>query len=203
VKICGITRLEDAELAVELGAAALGFIFWPGSPRFIDPHRARAIMRMLTPFVVPVGVFVDQPQEHVNEVIALAGLGAAQLHGRETPAYCAGIRQRVIRAIGVDSTVEPSTLTTWPAEITLLLDARDDERHGGTGRSIDWSLAGRVAARRPVILAGGLHAGNVGAAVDAVRPYAVDVSSGVEARPGVKDPDRMRALFRAIEAVRS
>lgn len=202
VKICGITRLEDAQLAVELGASAVGFVLWPGSPRFIDPQRAQSIVRALPPFVMPVGVFVDQPQEYVNDVAALVGLGVAQLHGHETPEYCQGIRQRVIRAIGVQDTLDPLTLTKWPAGITLLLDAHDDEKHGGTGRTVNWTVAGRIAAMRPTILAGGLHPENVGAAVDAVHPYAVDVSSGVEAQPGVKDPRRLRAFFRAIEAVK-
>ena len=203
VKICGITRLEDAQLAVDLGASALGFVFWPGSPRFIEPAQARSIVRSLPPFVTPVGVFVDQSQEHVNAVASLVGFGAVQLHGHETPAYCEGIRQPVIRAIGIEDTMDPLAVTNWPAGITLLLDARDDEKHGGTGRIVNWTLAGRIAAMRPTILAGGLQSDNVGAAVDAVRPYAVDVSSGVEARPGVKDPRRMRAFFQAIEAVRA
>lgn len=203
VKICGITRLEDAQLAVDLGASALGFVFWPGSPRFIEPAQARSIVRSLPPFVTPVGVFVDQSQEHVNAVASLVGFGAVQLHGHETPAYCEGIRQPVIRAIGIEDTMDPLAVTNWPAGITLLLDARDDEKHGGTGRIVNWTLAGRIAAMRPSILAGGLQSDNVGAAVDAVRPYAVDVSSGVEARPGVKDPRRMRAFFQAIEAVRA
>jgi len=202
VKVCGVTRLEDAELAVDLGAAAIGFVFWPRSPRFIEPDRARLIVQALPPFVTPVGVFVDQQPAYIDRVAALVGLGAAQLHGNETPAYCDSIRLRVIRAIGLRDTMGPRSFAEWPAAVTLLLDAHDPEKRGGTGQTVDWALAARVAAVRPTILSGGLRPENVGVAIEAVRPYAVDVSSGLEAQPGVKDPDRMRAFFQAIDAAR-
>ena len=180
VKICGLTRLEDAELAVDLGAAA--------------------IVRMLPPFVTAVGVFVDQTEERVEEVAAHVGLGAVQLHGNEAPAYCRRLRHRVIRAVGLQDEMTLESLAVWPPAVTLLVDAHDPERRGGTGRTVNWELAARIASARPTILAGGLRPENVGKAIAAVRPYAIDVSSGVEARPGVKDPARMRAFFEAVEA---
>lgn len=200
VKVCGITRREDAELAVDLGAAAIGFVFWPESPRFIGLDRAKAIVESLPVFVTPVGVFVDQAREFVEETAAMVGLGAVQLHGSETVAYCRGIRGQVIRAIGLTETSDPTSVEAWPSDITLLLDAHDPERHGGTGRTVDWTFAARVSSMRRTILSGGLRPDNVAAALDIVRPYAIDVSSGVESRPGVKDPERMRALFQAVEA---
>lgn len=199
VKVCGITRREDAELAVDLGAAAIGLVFWPESPRCIGPDRAKAIVDTLPAFVTAVGVFVDQPRECVEETSAMVGLGAVQLHGSEPVAFCRGIRGPVIRAIGLAETFDSMSVHAWPAEITLLLDAHDPSQHGGTGRTVNWALAARIAAMRRTILSGGLRPDNVGAALDAVRPYAVDVSSGVETRPGVKDHERMRAFFRAVE----
>ena len=201
VKVCGITRREDAELAVDLGAAAIGLVFWPGSPRFIGPNRAKTIVDTLPAFVTAVGVFVDQPREFVEETAAMVGLGAVQLHGSETVAYCRGLHRPVIRAIGLAETSDSMSVHAWPADITLLLDAHDPSQHGGTGRTVNWALAAQIAAMRRTILSGGLRPDNVVAAIDAVRPYAIDVSSGVEARPGVKDPDRMRAFFHAVEKV--
>ena len=203
VKVCGITRLEDAQLAVELGASAIGLVLWPESPRFIGAERATMIIQALPPFVTRVGVFVDQPEEHVNHIATQIGLGVVQLHGNETPEYCGSIRHRVVRAIGLTPMTDLASFRAWPASITLLLDAHDPEKHGGTGRTVNWALAARVAAMRRTVLSGGLRSDNVSAAVDAVRPYAIDVSSGVEARPGVKDPERMRAFFHAVDAVRA
>jgi phosphoribosylanthranilate isomerase len=198
VKICGVTRAGDAELATELGASAVGFVFWPRSPRFIEPSRARDIVRSLPPFVTAVGVFVDQPAGHVKDVASVVGLGAIQLHGNEDVGFCRALGRRVIKA----ASVEQATVLAgfWPAEVTLLLDAVDAERRGGTGQTVDWEAAAALAARRRIILAGGLHAGNVGDAIRRVRPFAVDVSSGVEASPGVKDEARLRAFFAAVAA---
>jgi phosphoribosylanthranilate isomerase len=198
VKVCGITRLEDACVAADLGACAIGFIFWPASPRFIDAERARLIVRALPPFVTPVGVFVDQPQDDVNALAETVGLAAVQLHGNETPAYCDGINRRVIRAIGLSEKMDVRLIDEWPSSVTLLLDAYDPEKRGGTGRAVDWTVAADVASVRPTILSGGLRPENVCAAITTVRPYAIDVSSGVEARPGVKDPERLRAFFEAV-----
>jgi phosphoribosylanthranilate isomerase len=194
VKICGITRLEDAEAAVAAGAGAIGFIFWPNSPRFIDPHRARKIAAALPPFVTPVGVFVNQPLDYVNGVASLVRLGAVQLHGDETPAFAARIAAPVIKAVTVDSV----DAAVWPARVRLLLDVHDPIARGGTGRTVDWPAAADLAARREILLAGGLTPDNVADAVARVRPFGIDVSSGVERAPGIKDHQRLRALFEAV-----
>jgi phosphoribosylanthranilate isomerase len=199
VKICGVTRLEDAILAAELGASAIGFVFWPSSPRFIQPARAREVVRALPPFVTPVGVFVDQPAGHVKDVASVVGVGAIQLHGREDLGYARTLGRRVIKAASV---AEAEVLAdSWPPDVTLLLDAMDEDRRGGTGRTVDWARAAAVASRRRVILAGGLTPDNVGEAVRVVRPFAVDLASGVEAAPGVKDAARLKALFAAVAAI--
>src|SRR4051812_20690488 len=195
VKICGITRAEDAAAAVDCGAGALGFVFWPGSPRCIDPYRARAIVAAMPPFVTAVGLFVNQPIEYVERVTRLVRLGAVQLHGDETPEYASGISAPLIKAV----TVRNPQLSLWPARTTLLLDVHDPEKRGGTGRTVDWSAAAGLAAQRTLLLAGGLTPENVAEAVAAVRPFGVDVSSGVERAPGVKDHQRLRALFEALD----
>jgi phosphoribosylanthranilate isomerase len=193
VKVCGLTRVEDAIAACDFGAAAVGFIFWPKSPRFIDPYRARAIVRALPPFVTPVGVFVNQRADYVNGVASLVRLGAIQLHGDEDVEYIARITRPVIKAVSNGTADAP-----WPREALLLVDAHDPERRGGTGVTGDWDAAATLARRRRVLLAGGLNADNVAAAVARVQPFGVDVSSGVEAAPGIKDQDRMKAFFRVL-----
>jgi phosphoribosylanthranilate isomerase len=196
VKICGITRVDDARAAVEAGASAIGFVFWPNSPRFVDPYRARAIARALPPFVTPVGLFVNQPLAFIAGVASLVRLGAVQLHGDESPAFAASIvGAPVIRALPVDRA------SAWPAGMTLLLDAHDPVQRGGTGRTIDWEAAAHVAAERRVLLAGGLTPENVADAVARVRPFGIDVSSGVERAPGVKDRGRIKALFEALHGI--
>jgi phosphoribosylanthranilate isomerase len=194
VKICGITRVEDAEAAVAAGAGAIGFIFWPKSPRFIDPHRARKIAAALPPFVTAVGVFVNQSLDYVNGVARLVRVGAVQLHGDETPAFAAGVTAPVIKALSVDRI----DAAVWPLRVRLLLDVHDPVARGGTGRTIDWTAAADLAARREMLLAGGLTPDNVADAVARVRPFGIDVSSGVERAPGIKDHQRLRALFEAV-----
>ncbi len=194
VKVCGIARVEDAMLAAELGATAVGFVLWPGSPRAIDPFRARTIVRHLPALVSAVGVFVDQPLEYVRRVARLVPLDAVQLHGGESAEYCRDIGGRVIKAIGA-SAEAAKALDDWPREVVLLLDAIDGVQHGGTGRVIDWDVAAVIARARPSILAGGLRPDNVATAVACVRPYGIDVSSGVEAKPGIKDPAKLREFF--------
>jgi phosphoribosylanthranilate isomerase len=195
VKVCGITRVEDAVTAIDLGASALGFVFWPDSPRFVDPFRARAIVAALPPFVSIVGVFVNQPAEYVNGVATLARLTAVQLHGDEDPAFAAGLTRPVIKAVAgpaADSNGD------WPRRVTLLVDAHDPARRGGTGTPADWAAAAAIARSRRVLLAGGLTPENVSNAVARVRPFGVDVSSGVESSPGIKDRGRMTAFFEAL-----
>ena len=195
VKICGITRAEDAAAAVDAGARALGFVFWPKSPRFIDPYRARAIVSTLPPFVTAVGLFVNQPADYVTGVASLVKLGAVQLHGDEPVAFAESIRSPLIKALTLGDPID-----AWPARATVLLDAHDPEQRGGTGRTIDWGAASAVAARRPILLAGGLTPENVAEAVARVRPFGIDVSSGVERSPGVKDHSKIKALFEALHA---
>ena len=197
VKICGITRLEDAEAAVACGANALGFVFWPKSPRFVDPYRARDIVSTLPPFVTAVGVFVNQATDYVNGVATLAGLGAVQLHGDETVADACGITRPVLKAVAIAESSDEE-IERWPQHVTLLLDVHDPVRRGGTGRTVDWTRAAAIARRRRIVLAGGLTPDNVGDAIARVGPFGVDVSSGVEKSPGVKDHGRLRALFRAV-----
>ena len=199
VKICGITRVMDAEAAVAAGARALGFVFWPGSPRFIDPYRARDVAATLPPFVTAVGLFVNQPLEYVTGVASLVRLGAVQLHGDEPVAFAESIRTPVIKAVSIGTERE---IDRWPARTTILLDAHDPVQRGGTGRTIDWDAAAVVAAKRPVLLAGGLTPDNVADAVARVRPFGIDVSSGVEREPGIKDRDKINALFEALHAGR-
>ena len=196
VKICGVRRIEDAVLAVELGASAIGFIFWPSSPRFLEPDAAARIVDALPPFVTAVGVFVDQPVEYVTDVARGLKLGAVQLHGNETPESYAGAPARVIKAFGVadQAEVERDAMAV-PPDVMVLLDAHDPVMRGGTGRAIDWSRAAAIARWRPIILSGGLDADNVQRAVETVAPFAIDVSSGVESAPGVKDANRLRAFF--------
>jgi phosphoribosylanthranilate isomerase len=200
VKICGITRLDDAEAAVEAGAHALGFVFWRESPRFLDPYRARAIVRALPPFVTTVGVFVNQPPEYVAGVASLVPLAAVQLHGDEPVAHAERVGRPVIKALTLDA-AEPDRLSAWPGRVTILIDAHDPVRRGGTGRTVDWTAAASIAARRRIVLAGGLTPDNVVQAVDRVRPFGIDLTSGVEHSPGIKDHDRIRALFRALTAL--
>jgi phosphoribosylanthranilate isomerase len=198
VKICGITREADARTAVENGASAIGFIFWPESPRYIEPERARGIVRMLPPFVTAVGVFVNEPVDRVNEVAEIAGLGAVQLHGDEGPEVVDRLTRPVVKALGH---VDGAAAAQWPQRVTLLVDAEDRVRRGGTGARADWQGARALAASRNVVLAGGITPANVIEAVTAVRPFGIDVSSGVEDAPGIKNVDRIRQLFEALRGV--
>jgi phosphoribosylanthranilate isomerase len=194
VKICGITRADDADAAVAAGARALGFVFWPDSPRFVDPYRARAIVATLPPFVTAVGVFVNQPAGYVRAVASLMRLGAVQLHGDESEPYAASLRAPVVKAVTPGS----AAAGAWPRRYLLLVDAHDPARRGGTGMTADWAGAAALAVERPILLAGGLTAENVADAIAHVRPFGIDVSSGVERSPGVKDHQRLRALFEAV-----
>lgn len=195
VKICGITREADAEAAVAAGASAIGFIFWPKSPRHIEPGRAAAIVRNLPPFVTPVGVFVNESAEHMNAVADIVGLGAVQLHGDEEPTLLSGITRPVVKAVG---RVDADSGFGWPERVVLLVDAHDPERRGGTGARADWDAAAVLATSRRILLAGGITPANVVEAVTRVRPFGIDVSSGVEDAPGIKSADRIRELFEAL-----
>ena len=198
VKICGITRVDDAEAAVAHGATAIGFIFWPKSPRAIDPEQARAIVAELPDRVVAVGVFVNESAAVINQIAAHARLSAVQLHGDEEPGSVAAIEAPVVKAVHVDSAEQVAAAAAWPPRVRLLADVSDTRQRGGTGRTVDWDRAAELAAIRPIILAGGLTPENIAAAIERVRPYGVDVSSGVERVPGIKDHRRLAALFAAL-----
>ena len=195
VKICGITREADAEAAVAAGASAIGFIFWPKSPRYVEPARAAAIVRTLPPFVTPVGVFVNESVERMNGVADTVGLGAVQLHGDEGPMLLNGINRPVVKAVG---RVDAEAGVGWPDRVILLVDAYDPERRGGTGMRADWDAAAVLAASRRILLAGGITPANVLEAVTRVRPFGIDVSSGVEDAPGIKNAGRIGELFEAL-----
>ena len=210
MKICGITRPQDAELASGLGAAAIGFVFWPNSPRYIAPDAAGLIAERVPSHVMKVGVFVDEPVEHVARVVEDTGLDAAQLHGHETPEYCRELMVRlnaaptssnaertVIKSVGIkDNSIV--NVAEFDPDVVLLVDTDDPTLHGGTGRTVNWDSAREIAATRPTVLAGGLNAANIRLAIRSVRPYGVDVSSGVESAPGMKDPARLRSFFEAL-----
>ncbi len=197
IKMCGITRSEDARLAVQLGVEMLGFVCWPQSPRFITPERIRDIVDGLPASIATVGVFVDQPVEAITHTCSLGGLSVVQLHGNEPESEWSRVGLPVIKAIGVTGELDVRRLTQWPDEVTPLLDASDPIRRGGTGRVIDWRIAAQAASMRPILLSGGLTPLNVAEAVATVRPWAVDVSSGIELKPGVKDARLMRAFVEA------
>ncbi len=185
LKVCGITRLTDALHATAHGATALGFVFWPRSPRYVTPARAAEIIAELPSTVTAVGVFVNEPVESIRQIAAATALGAVQLHGDEPPAYAEALSWPLVRSATLDDAV--MVAAAWPPRTTLLLDAADPLRRGGTGAVIDWTRAAAMARSHRVVLAGGLTPLNVAQAIRTVRPYGVDVSSGVEASPGVKD----------------
>ena len=189
VKICGITRLEDALLAARLGADALGFNFWPGSKRFIDPGVARAIVSRLPPFVTAVGVFVNQSPTDVLATAAQSGVTVVQLHGDEPQEDCNGYPIPAIKALRVAGPESLAAMDRYRVQ-AFLLDA-PCAGFGGSGAAFDWTLVREISARVSIILAGGLTPENVAEAVRTVRPWAVDVASGVEVSPGVKDPDKL------------
>lgn len=198
VKVCGLTRVDDALLAAELGADAIGLVFWAKSPRCVDVSTARAIARALPPFVATVGVFVNQPAAEVLDIARQVPLTVVQFHGDESDADVVAFPWRTLRAVPLGAPGADQRLATLPSSVTVLLDAHDPQRRGGTGRQVDWASAAAVAARRRVVLAGGLRAEVVAEAIQVVRPWALDVSSGVETSPGIKDADKLRGFFDAV-----
>jgi phosphoribosylanthranilate isomerase len=197
VKICGITSPEDALAAADAGASAIGILFWPASPRFVERDRARAIVKALPPFVGAVGVFVNQLEE-AAQIAREVGLSAVQFHGDEAPESYRAFPVPVIKAIAVRDESSIGDAVSLPADVTVLLDADDRAKRGGTGQVVDWTIAAAIARRRRTLLAGGLSPLNAGAAIAAVSPYAIDVSSGVESAPGRKDHAKIRDLFAAL-----
>lgn len=208
IKICGLTRHEDVQAAVAAGADALGFVFYSKSPRYIQPEAAARLMAKIPPFVSTVGLFVNASVAEVQEVVAQTSISLLQFHGDETPALCAAIASAVnrpyIRAIRVKPDTDPADLLEYESDYRaastlftgLLLDTYVDS-YGGSGKVFDWSLIPENIAPR-VVLSGGLSAQNATDAVQRVRPYAVDVSSGVEHDKGIKDAAKIRALIAAV-----
>jgi phosphoribosylanthranilate isomerase len=203
VKICGITNWADARLSVDLGASALGFNFYPPSPRAISPAGAWNIIRRLPPFVESVGVFVNWPPLVVDALARALRLDSVQLHGAESLEEVAELvrKHRVIKAVQVKQGFRVTSLARYRAADAILLDGFTRGLHGGTGRTLDWKLARAARRYGRIILAGGLNPENIAEAIRVAQPYAVDIASGVEARPGRKEPGRLRALFAAVDSV--
>jgi len=198
IKICGITNVEDARVAAQLGADALGFIFAP-SPRQIVAKRAREIIGLLPPMVQTVGVFVDEDPEKVAHLATYCRLDLLQFHGSESPGYCGSFDRRVIKVVRVRSQQDFKGLLEYSQVVAaLLLDTYVAHKHGGTGITFDWNLASRAKKYGRIILAGGLNPDNVADAVSMVRPYAVDASSGLEQSPGVKDHGKMLQFIERV-----
>ena len=198
IKICGITRLEDALCAAACGADAVGFIFHEASPRYIPPEKARAIIAGLPPGIAKVGVFVNRPAPEVERIAEGCGLDLIQLHGDESPAECRRFpADRIIKAVSPQTAEALLPLEAYQVR-AFLVDAREPGRYGGTGKRADWAPAARLAQARPLILAGGLGLENMAAALAAVAPGAVDINSGCERAPGIKDHGRMRAIVALI-----
>jgi len=198
IKICGITRLEDALCAADCGTDAVGFIFHKASPRYIAPERAREIIAQLPGKITKVGVFVNREAKEVERTMEACGLDLIQLHGDESPEYCRRFpHERVIKAVFLRTPGDLRSLGAYEVR-AFLADARDAGRYGGTGKRPDWELAAKLRKSHPLILAGGLDAGNIAEALAAVSPHAVDINSGCERAPGIKDHDRMRRIIGII-----
>jgi len=198
VKVCGITNAVDALQAVELGADALGFIFYKGSKRYIDPRDAHRIISSLPPFISSVGVFVNQTVPEIKGVVETSGVDRVQLHGDETPEFCAMLPYKLIKAVRVKDTVNSDQVELYPVR-AILFDKHTDEMYGGTGTSFDWGVLKGINISKKVILSGGLTPENVSRAIEIVKPYGVDVSTGVEDSPGKKNHMKMRKFIEAVK----
>ncbi|MFH1373217.1 MAG: phosphoribosylanthranilate isomerase [bacterium] len=196
IKICGITNLQDAHMAVDLGADALGFVF-ADSPRKVSPETAREIIAALPPFVDKVGVFVNEDRDTVREIHKFCRLTTLQFHGDEDPDYVESFSIPVIKVFGVDGDRVLDQIRAC-RQPYFLLDAHVDGHAGGTGQTFDWEIARQASSLGQVILSGGLNPDNVVSSLEIVRPYAVDVSSGIESRPGVKDPTKMKQFIQEV-----
>ena len=204
IKICGITNVEDAAVAVRAGADALGFVMYRNSPRWIEPAVARAIIAGLPPFVSAVGVFVNEEAERVRTFMDECGFALAQLHGDESAMYCQNLGRPVLKVVRLKDRDACLAMAEFQGHANVrgfLIDTFSDHAYGGTGQTVDWALAHEAARSAMIILAGGLNPTNVAEAVQAVRPYGVDVSSGVERSPGKKDPDKVKAFIEAARLV--
>lgn len=201
IKICGITNLDDAMAAAELGADALGFNFYPESPRFIAPETAAEIIYQLPPFILTVGIFVNEPEEKVREIHERTGIQVFQFHGDESPEFCERFERRVIKVFRVKDKESLHSIMHYKAS-AFLLDSHKDGLLGGTGVPFDWDLAQDAARSRRVILAGGLTPENVGEAIRRVKPYGVDVAGGVEKEKGIKDHGKIKKFITEVRKAR-
>ena len=197
IKICGTTSLKDALLAVESGVDAVGFIFYKMSPRNISHKEVKEIVAQLPPFIETVGVFVNETSDKVNQIAERCRLTAVQLHGEESPAFCRRVKRKVVKALRVKNADSLKNINAYDVS-GFLLDSYSDESKGGTGQVFDWNLALRAKKQGPVILAGGLNPYNVYTAIHRVRPYGVDVCSGVENSPGIKDQKKIREFIKSV-----
>jgi len=199
IKICGITNFDDARTAANLDVDALGFIFYSKSPRCVDPLKVREIVGKLPPFVSRVGVFVDEDFDKMINTCRTAGIDTVQLHGKESPDYCSRVPFPVIKAFSVEPSTDLSGLSLYNVA-GFLLDTWHADKRGGTGMAFDWTIAKRACLMYGnIILAGGLGPSNLLEAIDAVEPYGVDVNSGVEIKPGIKNPHKMREAINIVK----
>lgn len=206
IKMCGVTRAVDARVAVQAGVDALGFIFHEKSSRYITPEEVRQIIEFLPPFVDTIGVFVNKKKKEVEEIIRYCNLNYAQLHGEESPKYCERLARfavpcRVIKAFRVNAQLQAVDIAPYNQHVTgYLLDTYHKQVKGGTGKNFDWSLIARLQLQRPLLLAGGLNTTNIQEALQLVQPYGVDVNSGVEKQPGIKDHELIRTFIGLVRA---
>ncbi len=204
IKMCGTTSIEDANHAILWGVAALGFIFYPKSPRNISPEKAREIISNIPSFVDPVGVFVDKDLAEVEEIAKYSGLTHLQLHGNEDREYCEKLESKlptckIIKAFRVSAESNPEDFSQYNEHVTsFLLDTYVKDEAGGTGHAFDWDLITQFQLQRPLVLAGGLNPENIVEAIKKIRPFAVDVNSGVEVSPGIKDHAKLEAFCRKV-----
>jgi len=204
IKMCGTTRLEDALTAVSLGVDALGFIFYQKSPRYIEPEKAQKIVAQLPPFVDCVGVFVNASVEEIEKTQKIVGLSHLQLHGSESTEFCQALQKRLpycllLKAFRVSEKSKREDFADYASVVSgFLLDTYVQGEPGGTGKVFDWSIISKFDLSRPLILAGGLHADNIEDALDKAAPYAVDINSGVEAAPGIKDHRKLAETIRKV-----
>lgn len=201
VKICGITNKEDALTAVRLGAAALGFIFYKKSPRYVSPQKARKIIEALPPFIVAVGIFVNFKEEALKDIVNFCRITTIQLHGDESPAYCRRLKQfKLIKTFRIQDHVDWEAVKQYETSSGLLFDTYHEHQYGGVGRSFNWDVLKEKKFDKPLILSGGLNAQNVVEAVHSVKPYAIDVSSAVEESPGKKSRQRLTEFFEVLKS---
>lgn len=209
IKMCGTTREEDALAAIAAGVDALGFIFVAGSPRLVSPDRAAVLIEAIPPFITRVGVFRDAAEAEIKKIVDHCGLTQVQLHGDESPEYCERLHSwrrglSICKAVRVGSTIQPGDLQCYLDTVdSILLDTYVSGMAGGTGQSFDWTMVESLAVTKPLILAGGLHPDNVVPAIRIVRPYAIDINSGVEVAPGRKDHLRLRQLIANVRRFES